>query len=381
MDKQRTLIIIFTTVMTFSALYAPQPVQPIIMEYFNVSQSKSALLTTVTMFPLSIAPIFYGYMLESVSAKKMLLVSISVLAVCQFVFFVSDSFNLLVLLRFVEGLAIPAVLTGIMTYISVMTTKDNVQRIMAIYISSTILGGFSGRFFSGIISYYTNWRVMFLILGISLTASIFMLIRLEDNRASMAKMHLNAAFEVLRAKGFLVLYMMIFSMFFMFAAVLNFIPYRLREINPASNSMLIGVMYTGYIMGIVTSLNSLRLIRLFGNELNTVFTGLGIFMLSLILFVSSDIWVMFAGMFIFCAGMFMTHTVASGYVNKLADSNKGVTNGLYVAFYYCGGTLGSILPGLVYESYGWNVFLSLLASIMALTIISGRLLLRDMNQS
>lgn len=169
MERVKLLIIIFTTILTFSALYAPQPIQPIIMDYFKISQSSSALLTTVTMFPLSIAPIFYGYMLESVSAKRMLLISIFfVLAVCQFLFFAADSFSTLIILRIVEGLAIPAILTGIMTYISVMTTKSNVQRIMAIYISSTIIGGFSGRFFSGLISHYTSWRMMFfLILGIS----------------------------------------------------------------------------------------------------------------------------------------------------------------------------------------------------------------------
>lgn len=376
MEKVKLFIIVFCTIMTFSALYAPQPVQPIIMEYFGVSQSRSALLTTVTMLPLSIAPIFYGFLLESVSAKKMLIISLFVLSVCQFVFFLSQSFNLLIFLRFIEGLAIPAVLTGIMTYISTMTDKNNVQKVMALYISSTILGGFSGRFFSGVISHYTDWRMMFLLLGISLLVSAFLIGRLGDNKASVTKLNLRAVHEVLSMKRFTVNYIMIFSMFFMFAGVLNFIPYRMKELNPASNAMLIGVMYTGYIMGIVTSLNSIRLIKLFKSEQNTIFAGLTLFLLSLFLFVSTETYVMFSGMFIFCAGMFMTHTVASGYLNKLADKNKGVTNGLYVAFYYSGGTLGSILPGIIYENYSWNVFLLSLGLLMLSTIVFGRLSLR-----
>ncbi|MGD9809159.1 MAG: MFS transporter [Deferribacterales bacterium] len=376
MDRLKLGIIIFTTILTFSALYAPQPIQPIIMEYFKVSQSQSALLTTLTMFPLSISPIFYGYILESVSAKKMLLISIIILAVSQFVFSVSNSFSLLLALRVVEGLAIPAILTGLMTYIATMTTKENVQKIMAIYISSTIIGGFSGRFFSGLISYYTNWRVMFTILGFSLLASVLMIGKLDNNKAEMTKLNMRAALEVLAQKRFLITYIMIFSMFFMFAAVLNFIPFRLREINPSSNAMLIGVMYTGYIMGIVTSLNSLKLIKIFRGEVNAIFVGLSVYLLSLGLFVSSNIYVMFVGMFIFCAGMFMSHTIASGYVNKMADSRKGVTNGLYVSFYYSGGTLGSVVPGMIYENYSWNTFLVLLAVIMLSTLLLGRMALR-----
>ncbi|PLX70262.1 MAG: MFS transporter [Denitrovibrio sp.] len=376
MERFKLFIIVFCTIMTFSALYAPQPVQPIIMEYFGVSQSRSALLTTATMFPLSIAPIIYGYMLEAVSAKKMLIVSLFILSICQFIFFMSQSFNLLILLRVIEGLAIPAVLTGLMTYISTMTSKSNVQKTMAVYISSTILGGFSGRFFSGLISYYTNWRVMFLLLGITLLISTVLISRLGDNKTEVTKMNLKATFDVLSIRQFTVIYIMIFTMFFMFAAVLNFIPFRLREINPASSAMLIGVMYSGYIMGIVTSLGSMKLIKIFKGEQNTIFAGLTLFLLSLFLFISTDIYLMFIGMFIFCAGMFMSHTVASGYLNKLAEKNKGVTNGLYVAFYYSGGTLGSILPGLIYENYSWNVFLLFLGIFMFSTIIFGRLALR-----
>jgi len=376
MDKVKILIIIFSTILTFSALYAPQPVQPVIMEYFNISQSKSALLTTVTMFPLSIAPIFYGYILESVSAKKMLFTSILILALCQFIFFMSNSFELLVAVRFVEGLAIPAILTGLMTYISTMSKKENIQRLMGIYISSTIMGGFSGRFFSGLISHYTGWRTVFIILGFSLLVSAFLIGKLGDNKTNVEKLNFRVVAEVLSVRRFLTIYIMIFSMFFMFAAVLNFIPFRMREIDPASSTMLIGVMYTGYIMGIVTSLGSLRLIKIFRSEENTIFAGLTIYILSLALFNSTELYVMFAGMFVFCAGMFMTHTVASGYLNKLADSRKGVTNGLYVAFYYTGGTLGSILPGIVYENYSWGTFLVMLAVIMSTTIIFGRLALR-----
>lgn len=309
MERVKLLIIIFTTILTFSALYAPQPIQPIIMDYFKISQSSSALLTTVTMFPLSIAPIFYGYMLESVSAKRMLLISIFVLAVCQFLFFAADSFSTLIILRIVEGLAIPAILTGIMTYISVMTTKSNVQRIMAIYISSTIIGGFSGRFFSGLISHYTSWRMMFLILGISLLISAVLIGRLSDNKANVTKLNMRAAFEVLSVKRFTVIYLMVFSMFFMFAAVLNFIPFRMREIDASASTMLIGgVMYTGYIMGIVTSLNSLRLIRIFRNEVNTMLAGLTFFyVVSGIICIPKHIYHVYRHVYILCRYVYDTY--------------------------------------------------------------------------
>ena len=338
--------------------------------------SEVSLLTTATMIPLAIAPIFYGYLLEAVCARNVLVLSLSFLGLCQFMFFFSDNYYLLVLIRVLEGCAIPAVLTGIMTYISMKSDKGNIQKNLAIYISSTIFGGFSGRFFSGLLSHYFGWRFMFMILGISLLAAAFFMRNLPSNKAAITKINPKAAKEVLTAKIFPAVYLMVFFMFFMFAAVLNYIPFRMRQINPDSGGMLIGVMYTGYIMGIVVALNIIKIINRLRSEQNTIFAGLTLFTLALLFFTSDSIPVMFFGMFIFCSGMFMAHSTAAGYVNKITEKYKGVTNGLYVAFYYAGGSLGSVLPGFIYQKFGWDFFLLTLGLIMAGAIFTGRMMLK-----
>jgi YNFM family putative membrane transporter len=375
-QSREFLILLFATVMTISSLYAPQPVQPLIAEEFGLSMSQASLLTTATMVPLAVAPVFYGYLLESVSAGRVLLFSLAFLSVCQFMFFFSNTFYLLVGVRFLQGCAIPAVLTGIMTYIADTSEKSNVQKNMALYISATIFGGFAGRFFSGLIAHYAGWRVMFMILGGSLAFAVYLIRTLPENKATLAKMNPRAAAEILSQRLFTMIYIMIFFMFFMFAAVLNFIPFRLRQINPDAGELLIGIMYTGYIMGIAMSVNVMKIIKFLGSELRTVFAGLTSFVLSLVLFISGNTRLMFLGMFVFCASMFLSHTAAAGYVNKIADKHKGVTNGLYVAFYYAGGALGSVLPGLIYEDFGWHSFILLLGVLMSSAILTGRYVLR-----
>jgi YNFM family putative membrane transporter len=65
----------------------------------------------------------------------------------------------------------------------------------------------------------------------------------------------------------------------------------------------------------------------------------------------------------------MLHSVGSGFVNKNADKNKGIVNGMYVSFYYFGGIIGSYLPGLIYEKYGWSSFLILLSSMAGVILL------------
>ncbi|MBE0596608.1 MAG: MFS transporter, partial [Desulfuromonadales bacterium] len=72
---------------------------------------------------------------------------------------------------------------------------------------------------------------------------------------------------------------------------------------------------------------------------------------------------LFAVMFLFCAAMFLVHATASGVLNRHAGQRKGIVNGLYIAFYYGGGTVGSWLPGFVYRGYGWGAFLTVLGVV------------------
>ena len=128
--------------------------------------------------------------------------------------------------------------------------------------------------------------------------------------------------------------------------------------------MRIGLMYSGYIMGIFTSLGAPWFIRHLGGEVRTIRTGLVVLGTILIILTTPYVGVLFAVMFFFCGTMFLVHTTASGLVNQMAGSqHRGLTNGLYVAFYYAGGSIGSYAPGIVYQQFGWNFFLLLLALI------------------
>ncbi len=73
---------------------------------------------------------------------------------------------------------------------------------------------------------------------------------------------------------------------------------------------------------------------------------------------------MFAFMFVFCTGMFLVHTILSGYLNKLSKQNKALTNGIYLSFYYTGGAIGSFFPGIIYKLYGWDFFLLIMLIIL-----------------
>ena len=362
------LPIILNTILVLSALYAPQPLLPVLSREFAVSREAAAALTTVTFIPLALAPLAYGYLLETVSPVRVLKWAVPLLAISELFFAATHSFSVLILIRLLQGLLVPAILTSLMTYLSGRSSADTVQRVMAIYIAATIFGGFAGRATSGLIANLYGWRFSFIVLAASLLLGFATLFKLPAGAPpKLVRPQPQALLKVLRKPGFLPIYLAVFCLFLIFAAVMNFLPFRLTELSSQADELRIGLMYSGYMMGIFTSLGAPRFVAWIKGEIRTVKVGLVCLGCTLLGLGSAQIWLLFAMMFLFCGAMFLVHSTASGLVNQLAGQEyRGLTNGLYVAFYYSGGSVGSFAPGIVYRHFGWSGFLLSLAVVCIL---------------
>jgi len=363
----------FATVVTFCSLYAAQPIQPLFKSEFQLSNFQAILFTTLMMAPLGVAPLVYGYLLESFSAKVMLRWALLLLGILELFFATADSYFTLLALRGIQGLMIPAILTSLMAYISYTSPRDKVQHNIAAYIAATIVGGFLGRFLSGLCTDLFGWRFFFFALGLLLMLNSYLLGGMaKDAKLQYARPRLSEIIALLRSRPFLWSYASIFCLFFVFAGLMNFLPFELKRINPASRETGIGLLYLGYGMGLLVSLSTRQIIRRFGNEINAITVGIVIFALGTLIFMVEKYLVLFLGMFVFCAGLFTAHSLLSGLVNKLARDNKAIANGLYISFYYTGGTLGSVLPGAVFQRFGWQAFLLQLLAMIALAFFFTR---------
>lgn len=351
------------TVLAYAVLYAPQPLLPLFARRFSVSQSEAALLVTATLLPLSFAPLSYGYLLQAVAPARLLRAGVLVLAAAQVALAFAGSFPLMLALRFVQGLALPAVMTSLMTHVA-LSAGARVQRAMSVYVAASIVGGYLGRLLSGVSAAWGGWRVFFVALGAALFLCAFPLGRLTaGERVRPARPEARIVREVLREREHLRAYATAFSIYFVFAALLNFLPFRLTEIQERPSELWAGLVYTGYLLGATTALNSQRIVARLGGEGNALVAGYGVYVAALAATLAPRTGVLFVALFGFCGAMFFMHAVAAGVVNRRAGGNAGVVNGLYLVSYYTGGMLGSYLPGLVYERLGWNAFVAVLLGV------------------
>ena len=370
MKRAEILLYYFCTGLTLCILYATQPIGPVFENELGISKTQATLFTTAIMIPLAFAGIFYGYLLEKIQIKIILVLAFLLLGISEIVFSLTSSYFLLLNIRGFQGLLIPAVLTGIMSYISQISSKDSVANAIGIYIGVTIIGGFMGRALSGFFTDIFGWRVFFFIIGcIAILASILLLKFSQNIKASYLKPHLIDIIHTLKTRHNLYIFLMIFGIFFTFQAMLNFIPFELAKISDNYSSSKAGMLYIGYLVGVLVAFNTKKIVAFLGGSIKAIISGIIILIIAIQFFRIESFWFIFGAMVVFCLGNFITHSIASGFINKMATSHKGISNGLYVSFYYFGGALGSFVPGFVYIPFGWGAMLSFISVVSFISLI------------
>ena len=350
-------------------MYATQPLQPLLAKQFDISIIKASQFTAIIMLFLAISPIFYGYILEKVCAKKMLSIASFVLLITNIFLGLADSYEMFLFFRFCEALVIPAILTALMSILANID-KVNIKFNMSIYVASTVFGGLVGRIFSGFIATNFSYEFVFYSLSSALLLSLFLIRKLDyEGDATIVKPKLDDILIILKDRRFVLIYFIMFCMFFVFAGVLNVLPFRVKQISESFSEFQISLLYLGYGMGILVSLGSKKIIDFFKNEINTIIVAILFFLFIAIFLTNQDIIYLFILLFLFCIGMFTVHTVSTGLANSMKSSQKSLTSGMYLTFYYLGGATGSFIPSIIYEHYGWDIMIYTFVFILLIVFL------------
>lgn len=330
---------------------------------------------TVTLAPLGIIPVLYGYLLEGVTTRSLLYFSIIGMAITELWMWHSTDYVQWMLARSMQGVLLPALMTAVMTYSATCVPKSERAHAMGLYVGATIVGGFFGRMLAGGLSTQTDPTLPFLVIAILLLTTLPGVYLLPSNATvGFTRIRADIALRIMRLPRFWSAYLIIFLVFFVFTAVLTLLPFELRSRDPGITDPQLGLLYVGYLSGLMVSLRTRWLRAHFKSETRLVVIGLALFMVGTLSLLYVGYLSALVSLFLFCGGMFLVHVILSGFLNHTLDHHHGVINGLYLAFYYTGGALGSYLPGMFYEKWGWSAVIGLCAVLLGISF----LLLREL---
>jgi MFS family permease len=368
---RRTMAVVFAGFCAFLGLYATQPLLPLLEQVFHAGKVGVSLTVTAATAGVALAAPAIGSIADRFGRKRVIVLSATLLALATLLAATATTLNMLVFWRFLQGMFTPGVFAVTVAYIQ-EEWGERTGSAMAAYVTGTVIGGFTGRMTTGLVASHANWRWSFVALGLTgaLGAAALAGFLPRERRfggrtgagsfVSAARDHLrNRALVATYAAGFCVL----FSLLGAFTYVTFYLAAPPFRLSPAALASLFFV----YLVGAAVTPPCGRAIDRYGRR-NAMAAAMGVAALGILLTLSHSLWLVAAGLAVVCSGVFVAQSAANSYIGVAARRDKALAVGLYVTFYYVGGSAGAALPGYVWALGGWPACVALFALVQLSTV-------------
>ncbi|WP_429578495.1 MFS transporter [Paraburkholderia youngii] len=371
-----SLALLFAGYATFSLLYCVQPLLPSFSEAFNVTPAQSSLSLSLSTAALALAIFVAGFVSEDWSRHKLMTLSLTVSSVLTIGVSVAPHWNQLLVLRTLEGLALGGVPAVAMAYLAEEVHPDGLGLAMGLYVGGTAIGGMAGRVITGVVADLFSWRVAIGTIGVlGLLSMLAFRALLPPSRHFVPRRGLGFAHHrtlLLRQftrPGLPLLFLLGFVLMGSFVTLYNYIGYRLLAPPYRLNQTEIGAIFIVYLVGVVASPWSGRMADTFGRA-RVLIGSLLLMVFGLALTMLHPLAAVATGIACVTFGFFAGHSVASGWVGRLAKDAKGQAAALYLLAYYIGSSLVGSYGGHVWAGHGWNGVVGLVGALLVIGLVA-----------
>lgn len=356
---------------TFLNVYCTQPLLPYLREIFHASELQVSLTVSSTIFAVAITAPFIGLFAERHGRKKVIVPALFGVTVPTLLAATSTGLTSLIFWRFAQGLFVPGIIAVIIAYINEEWAGRGVGRVMAAYVTGTVIGGFLGRFISGIIATHFNWRTAFLVVGTLNLLGAFAVRAWLPKAQNFKPAQLSHAFadalEHLRNPRLLAIFALGFTVLFSIVGCFTYTNFYLAAPPFNLNTSQLGSVFFVYLVGVTITPVSGKFLDRYGfRRTAVVFCTLCI--CGLLLTLVRSLPVVVIGLTFFCAGIFIAQASATVQTGAIAGRARSSAAGLYVTLYYLGGSAGAVVTGWFWVWRGWPSSIAMLVAVSALSL-------------
>lgn len=363
---------------TFSLLYCVQPLLPELAQTFAVSPAQSALALSVSTACLAASIVLAGALSEGLGRRKLMFISMALAALCNLVASFLPQWHALLAARALEGILLGGVPAVAMAYLSEEIDPKGLGFAMGLYVGGTALGGMLGRIGMSVMTEFWGWRHAMAALSVlDLLAAVGFVWLLPNSRNFIRKSGLGARYHLqawgrhLRHKGLPLLFLIAFGLMGVFVSIYNYAGFLLSAEPYNMSQLQISHIFYAYLFGMVASPVAGGLADRLGRG-PVLVAGALLMAAGVVLTLFQPLAVIVVGIVLLTAGFFVAHSVASGWVGRLATQTKGHASSLYLWGYYMGSSVLGAGAGWFWSRWGWNgvgsVSLLVLALVIALAL-------------
>ena len=374
-----TIAIMLAGIAAFLNLYATQPLLPILATIFTASKAAVGMTVSAATIGVALSAPFCGLVAERAGRKRVIVTATLLLAIPTLLASTATTLPMLIFWRFLQGLVMPGIFGVAIAYIAEEWPPGNVASAMSLYVSATVLGGFLGRVVIGyaathrvIATIAPSWRLGFVVIGgcdLLFGAVIARWLPRDRKPVVPPAQTAGAVLRHLRNPRLLATYAVGFNVLFSLVGVFTYITFHLASppyfLTPSQLSSLFVVYLAGLV---VTPLAGIGIGRAGSRPVLIVAVIASMIGVSMTLLHSMPL--ILAGLVLCSSGVFVCQSASTSYIQTASPpGGRSAAAGLYVAFYYAGGSVGGVLPGLFWRYGGWTACVALVLVVQATTIV------------
>jgi YNFM family putative membrane transporter len=344
-------------------------VLPVIQQEFAVTASVASMSVSLVILGMALTTVPFGMLADRHSIRPLILVGGVTVAAASLVCAATQSFALLIAMRMIQGLCIPALTSCVAAYLSRAVAPRRLNVVMGMYVSATVAGGLGGRLLGGWIHPPLHWRYAFVTSGVLLLlATLGCAATLKDRRPpsqhrrpALRVRELLARPPVRRALA------AAFGAFGAFSTLFNYFPFYLAAPPWQLSTATITSLYLAYVIGLLMGPLAGRLSNRVGNA-RVMIGGVGVFAVALTATLLPSLPGLVLSLLGTCAGFFAIHAAAVGSLNRALTTDRGKGNALYTLSYYVGGVAGITVGGFLYTRVGWIMVIAWCIALLMLPL-------------
>ncbi|MGE8125950.1 MFS transporter, YNFM family, putative membrane transport protein [Methylobacterium sp. UNC300MFChir4.1] len=344
---------------TFAVLYAVQPLLPIYAEDFGVSPAASSLALSLPCGLLAVALLVVSPLSEIWGRKPVMLASLVASAVLTVVAALVPGWYGFLALRALTGLTASGLPAVAMAYLAEEMDAKAIGLSMGLLVGGNALGGMSGRLISGVMADFVSWRAGLAVIGgLALAAALAFWRWLPPSRRfvprRLAWAEVPGSFaHHFRDAGLPWLFAEAFLLMGGFVCIYNYIGFRLLDPPYALSQAVIGMIFSVYLAGMVSSPVTGELASRFGRR-RVLWVATAVGLAGIVMTLSDRLLVILAGIVVTTVGFFGAHAVASSWVGRRALRDRAQASAIYLGLYYLGSSVLGTAGGWFFAHSGWN---------------------------
>jgi len=366
-SERRSWAVAFAGFGAFLGLYLTQPMLPTLQVLYHASKAAVSMTVTAATIGVAVAAPLIGSLADRLGRKRVIVYSCALMAVATLAAATATGLSALVFWRFLQGLLTPGIFATTVAYVQEEWAEGGVGRTMAMYVTGTVVGGFTGRMTAGLIVSHWDWRWAF-VAAAAMIAAVTAALQawLPKESRFVAEMSGESLVQGigahLRNPQLLATFAIGSGMLFTLVGTFTYVTFHLSGAPFRLGPLALGYLFCTYLVGAVVTPPCGRIVDRYGQR-TAASLAIGTGVVGILLTLIPNLWTVVAGLALCCSGVFVAQAASSSYIGVAANGRKALAVGMYVTCYYLGGSVGAELPGFLWRFGGWPACVAMIACV------------------